>query len=119
MLGVSPVLLERYLSAAGKISALAVGDPGHRSPAARRSASARTRSQDRHVDGLPIGTVGGMLARIDAAARRRVRHPAELFRTNLGAMRGLEYPHQLEITVDGARVHLAAFGGDDGLQGAR
>jgi hypothetical protein len=36
-----------------------------------------------------------------------------LFRTNLGAMRGLEYPHQLEITVDGARVHLASFGGDD------
>ena len=28
-------------------------------------------------------------------------------------MRGLEYPHQLEITVDGARVHLASFGGDE------
>ena len=27
VLGVSPVLLERYLSAAGKISALAIGDP--------------------------------------------------------------------------------------------
>ena len=35
-----------------------------------------------------------------------------LFRTNLGTMRGLEYPHQLEITVDGERVHLASFGGD-------
>jgi hypothetical protein len=35
-----------------------------------------------------------------------------LFRTNLGTMRGLEYPHQLEISVDGERVHLAAFGGD-------
>ena len=28
-------------------------------------------------------------------------------------MRGLEYQHQIEITVDGARVHLAAFGGDE------
>ena len=27
-------------------------------------------------------------------------------------MRGLEYPHQLEITVDGERVHLASFGGE-------
>jgi hypothetical protein len=27
-------------------------------------------------------------------------------------MRGLEYPHQLEIAVDGERVHLASFGGD-------
>jgi hypothetical protein len=35
-----------------------------------------------------------------------------LFRTNLGTMRGLEYEHQLEISVDGERVHLAAFGGD-------
>jgi hypothetical protein len=35
-----------------------------------------------------------------------------LFRTNLGTMRGLEYPHQLEISVDGERVHLASFGGD-------
>jgi hypothetical protein len=35
-----------------------------------------------------------------------------LFRTNLGTTRGLEYPHQLEISVDGVRVHLASFGGD-------
>ncbi len=27
-------------------------------------------------------------------------------------MRGLEFPHQLEISVDGQRVHLASFGGD-------
>ncbi len=27
-------------------------------------------------------------------------------------MRGLEYPHQLEISVNGERVHLASFGGD-------
>jgi hypothetical protein len=37
----------------------------------------------------------------------------KLFRTNLGAMRGLEYAQQVEISVDGARVHLATFGGDD------
>src|SRR3954453_20383335 len=36
----------------------------------------------------------------------------KLFRTNLGTMRGLEFPHQLEISVDGQRVHLASFGGD-------
>jgi hypothetical protein len=36
----------------------------------------------------------------------------KLFRTNLGTMRGLEYEHQLEIAVDGQRVHIAKFGGD-------
>src|SRR4029079_968419 len=39
-----------------------------------------------------------------------------LFRTNLGTMRGLEYEHQLEISVDGQRVHLAAFGGDNEIR---
>jgi hypothetical protein len=33
-------------------------------------------------------------------------------------MRGLEYEHQLEITVDGARVHLAKFGGDSDFKWA-
>ena len=36
-----------------------------------------------------------------------------MFRTNLGVVRGLEYDHQLEYTVDGERVHLSAIGGDD------
>jgi hypothetical protein len=35
----------------------------------------------------------------------------KLLQTNLGGVRGLEYPDQLEITVDGQRVHLAPVGG--------
>jgi hypothetical protein len=112
VLGVSPVLLERYLSAAGKVSALAIGDPegGVASETFRVRQDA---SQDRHVEGLPIGTVGGMLAHTTLPLDGEYVIQPRLFRTNLGAMRGLEYPHQLEITVDGARVHLASFGGDE------
>jgi hypothetical protein len=112
VLGVSPLLLERYISAAGKVSALAVGDPeiGEASETFRVRQDA---SQDRHVEGLPIGTVGGMLARTTLPLDGEYVIQPRLFRTNLGAMRGLEYPHQLEITVDGARVHLATFGGDE------
>jgi hypothetical protein len=112
VLGVSPVLLERYLSAAGKVSALAVGDPesGISGETFRVRQDA---SQDRHVEGLPIGTVGGMLAHTTLPLDGEYVIQPRLFRTNLGAMRGLEYAHQLEITVDGARVHLAAFGGDE------
>ena len=112
VLGVSPVLLERYMSAAGRVSALAVGDPeiGEASESFRVRQDA---SQDRHVEGLPVGTVGGMLARTTVPLDGEYVIQPRLFRTNLGAMRGLEYPHQLEITVDGARVHLATFGGDE------
>jgi hypothetical protein len=111
VLGVSPVLLERYLSAAGKISALAIGDPGA-GPAGETFRIRQDASQDVHIEGLPIGTVGGLLAKTTLPLDGEYVLQPTLFRTNLGAMRGLEYPNQLEITVDGERVHLAAFGGD-------
>jgi hypothetical protein len=112
VLGVSPVLLERYLSAAGKVSALAVGDP-ESGVASETFRIRQDASQDRHVEGLPIGTVGGMLAHTTLPLDGEYVIQPRLFRTNLGAMRGLEYEHQLEITVDGMRVHLASFGGDE------
>jgi hypothetical protein len=36
-----------------------------------------------------------------------------MFRTNLGVMRGLEYEHEIEYTVDGARVHTFKMGGEE------
>jgi hypothetical protein len=111
VLGFSPLLMERYLSAAGKISALAVGDP-QIGVASETIHVRQDASQDRHVEGQPIGTAGGMIARTTLPLDAEYDIQVKLFRTNLGAMRGLEYPNQLEITVDGSRVHLASFGGD-------
>jgi hypothetical protein len=37
----------------------------------------------------------------------------KLLEINLGSIRGLEYEHQLEVTVDGERVLLAPVGGPD------
>jgi mono/diheme cytochrome c family protein len=116
-LGASPVLLERYLSAAGKISALAVGDP-EIGPAGEVFRVRQDASQDVHIEGLPIGTVGGLLARTTLPLDGEYLLQVKFFRTNLGAMRGLEYPQQLEITVDGERVHLASFGGDADFKAA-
>ena len=111
VLSISPVLLERYISAAGQVSALAIGDP-EIGVAGETFRIRQDASQDRHVEGLPIGTVGGMLAKTTLPLDGEYVIQSKLFRTNLGAMRGLEYPHQIEVTVDGARVHLASFGGD-------
>jgi hypothetical protein len=110
MLGVSPVLLERYLNAAEEISALAVGDreigPGSDSFHVRQDLS-----QDQHVEGLPLGTIGGTLVHYTFPLDGEYVISAKLFRTNLNAIRGLEYQQQLEITIDGQRVHLAPIGG--------
>jgi hypothetical protein len=111
-LGVSPVLMERYLVAADAISTLAIGDrealPG--------SATYRVRqdlSQDQHIEGLPFGTVGGTSIRHTFPADGEYDFQVKLFRTNSDVMRGLEHPQQLEITVDGQRVFLVTVGGGD------
>ena len=111
-LGISPVLLERYLTAAGKISSLAVGDPTT-GPAGETFRIRQDASQDIHIEGLPIGTVGGILAKTTLPLDGTYDFSIKLFRTNLGVVRGLEYEHQLEYTVDGERVHLSRVGGEE------
>jgi hypothetical protein len=111
LLDVSPTLLERYLTAADRISALAVGDP----ETAAGSQTYRVRgdqSQALHLEGLPLGTVGGLSARHVFPLNGEYEIRINLLRTNLEAIRGLEHPHQLEITIDGERVFLETVGGD-------
>ena len=112
VLGVSATLMEQYVSAAGKVSSLAVGDPDV-SPAAEVYTIPGDASQDRHVEGLPFGTIGGILARPTIQVAGEYELSAKFFRTNLGVLRGLEYEHQLEYAVDGVRVHLTTLGGRD------
>ena len=62
VLNVSPYLLERYLSAALKISRVALGDSSI-APTAATYSVAPDLSQDYHIDGLPFGTRGGTVVR--------------------------------------------------------
>src|SRR5262247_594994 len=63
VLGVSPVLLERYMDAAGKVAALAVGDPDI-GPSSETFRIRQDASQDIHLEGMPIGTIGGIRATV-------------------------------------------------------
>ena len=117
VLGVSPSLQERYLSAAEKISEAALGDPS----AGRITETYRVRqdlSQDQHIEGLPLGTIGGALMRhtfpLDGEYDLQIR----FFRTNFGNLRGLEHPHAVEVTLDGERLRFATIGGDADLSAA-
>src|SRR5262245_9956380 len=111
VLGVSPVLLERYMGAAGTVSALAVGDPDI-APGSETFRIRQDASQDIHLEGMPIGTVGGILGKVTLPLDGEYLFTVRLFRTNLGVMRGLEYEHEIEYTVDGRRVHLFRMGGE-------
>jgi mono/diheme cytochrome c family protein len=59
-LAVSPSLIQGYVSAALKISRLAVGDKTM-APSQLTFSPPPGLAQDRHIEGLPLGTRGGML----------------------------------------------------------
>ena len=108
---VSPSLLERYLTAADRVSALAVGDPS--TAAGSETYSVRgDQSQSQHLEGLPLGTVGGLAVRHTFPLDAEYEFRLTLFRTNIEAIRGLEHPHQIEIAIDGQRVFARTVGGD-------
>jgi hypothetical protein len=113
-LGLSPSLQEHYLDASLKIGALAVGDPKI-APGSETWRIRQDLSQDEHVNGLPLGTVGGTRVQYNFPLDGEYTLQAKLFRTNLNIMRGLESPHQVELAVDGRRIHLASIGGADDL----
>jgi mono/diheme cytochrome c family protein len=108
-LGVPRVLLERYLNAAGRISALAVGDRDI-APGSDTFLNRQDLSQDQHLPGLPFGTVGGMASRYTFPVDAEYTFQAKLFTTNVGETRGLEYNHQLVFTVDGKQVFNTTIG---------
>ena len=112
VLRTSPSLLERYMSASWNLSRLAVGDPAIVADTATYRAKPDL-SQNGHMEGLPLGTRGGLAIRhyfpLDGEYVIKVR----LWRATADVIKGLEELHQVEISVDGRRVKLATIGGKD------
>jgi hypothetical protein len=106
-LGVSPVLLERYVAAASKISRLAIGDTTM-PDRLEKYVVAGDLTQNQHLPGMPFGTRGGATFThqfpLDAEYVVRadlVERGGRMFGANVGKT------EQLEVTVDGQRVLLA------------
>jgi hypothetical protein len=110
LLGVSPVLLERYLAAADRISELAVGDTSI-DAGSKTYRVPHDRSQDQHLEGLPLGTVGGLVVNHTFPVNGEYDFQIRLIRTNLEMMRGLEHPHLIQILVDDEPVFTDTVGG--------
>ena len=113
-LGLSPSLQERYISAAMKIAALAVGST-RVSPGGTTYRIQQDVSQDQHIEGMPLGTIGGTQVRHNFALDGDYVFQVKLYRTNLNIMRGLESAHEVEFSVDGQRIHAATIGGPQDL----
>ena len=110
VLNISPALMERYLSAAWKISAIAVASP-RITPSLETFRVRGDLSQHDHVPGLPVGTRGGTLITHYFPVDGEYVISPRLYRETVNIIRGLELPHDLEVTLDGQRMVLARFGG--------
>ena len=98
VLRMSQSLMERYLEASRVISRMAVGSP----PPVPFSETFRTQQdeqQHERIEGLPFGTRGGIL--VDYLFPQNADYE---LRIQLSGLRGIEQPHELEVTVDGVPV---------------
>jgi hypothetical protein len=114
VLKVSPSFLDQYISAARFVTNEAIGNPVPKTASTVFRAS-RSVDQSAHLDGLPLGTRGGMV----------VDHlfPADgEYKFNIGGIasagyvRGLEWEHTLIITIDGNRVWEKKVGGEEDIK---
>jgi len=101
----SPTLLERYLSAARKISRLAVGVPA-RSPGGVTVNLPPDLTQEEHLNDLPLGTRGGMVLQHTFPLDAQYEIQLRLARDRNEMVEGLTGPHQIELMLDGERVKL-------------
>jgi mono/diheme cytochrome c family protein len=109
----SPLLLERYVATAQRISSLAVGDPDAR-PGTTEYLVSREFTQSGHVDGLPLGTRGGTMVRHVFPADGEYKLSGRLVRgveEGYAGVEGNDTPNTFIITIDGAEVYSAQIGG--------
>ena len=100
VLKVSPSLLEQYLAASRQIASLAVGDPAI-TPVSEIYRVPPDLAQEDHIEGLPLGTRGGIVIHHNFPLDAQYDFSVKLLRNIVGYITGLEFAHQLEITIDG------------------
>ena len=101
----SPTLLERYLSAARKISRLAVGSPSP-SPGGDTFNLPPDLTQEEHFDELPLGTRGGTSVRYTFPLDAKYDIQLRLARDRNEHVEGLKGPDEVEVMLDGTRLKL-------------
>ncbi len=113
VLSVSPLLMERYLSAARKITRAAIGDSEARPYLKTYDVHRFLSQEDRMSEALPFGSRGGIAIRhffpLDGEYLIKLRLKRD-FSGN--AILGIAEPHHLNILLDGSRIKRFTVGGE-------
>jgi hypothetical protein len=111
-LSVSPAFLEQYIGVARHVAHLAIGEPVPK--IASVSFPGATDDQDDHIDGMPLGTRGGVRFTHNFLADGEYRFTITDLDVGLYA-RSLESEHTLVMLVDRNEVFRGQLGGREDL----
>src|SRR5260370_39671461 len=109
------MLLVRYMSAAGKVSRSAIGDPNVLPNLETYDVPYLLTQDERMSEDLPFGSRGGIAIRHNFPVDGEYFIKVRLQRAGIEHDRqiiGLTEPHQLDVRVDGARIKLFTVGGE-------
>ena len=112
-LALSPALMERYLSAARRISRLAVGDPtiGPGLTSRTYTVPIAMTQNDRMSEALPFGSRGGLAVRHRFPLDGEYVVTVRLKRSVYEYIVNLDEAHDLDVRIDGRRVARFTVGG--------
>ncbi len=113
-LSVSPAFLDQYVAAARFAAGLAVGESTPKLASAHYAQPVEG-DQPLHIDGLPLGTRGGMKFRHNFPADGEYRFTIPDVGVDLYS-RAVETRHTLVILVDGREVFRQSVGGPEDLR---
>lgn len=115
-LRVSPSFLDQYIDAAHDVTVEAIGNPQAAVASVQVRAAAGT-NQEEHIQGLPLGTRGGMLAtHLFPSDGDYVFNINQSAGFGGGYIAGLDSPQHLIMTVDGQKVYETQTGGEEDLK---
>ena len=109
-LQVSPSFVEQYVIAARNVALLALGKPDSRPQG--WTFKAGSGNQLTHVPGLPLGTRGGILAKVDLPADGEYHINIADMATHIWG-NGMEYENPLVVTLDNKVVYQTVIGGEE------
>src|SRR5205085_11332882 len=112
-LQVSPSFIEQYVIAGRAVAVKALGKPDARPSG--WTFRAGSGSQLTHVEGLPLGTRGGILAKVDLPTDGEYMINVSDMATHIWG-NGMEYENPLVVTVDNQIIYQTVIGGEEDMK---
>ncbi len=112
ILSVSPLLMERYMFAAGRVARMAIGPKSMQPASEQYTVPSEYRQNYQMSEDLPFGSRGGTAIKHFFPQDGEYTIKVELERNIEGYIRGLKNKHTIDVRLDHERIGTADIGGE-------